>query len=225
MAALDRGWIPRGSLTTNSDIADACQREDSNDFICIIKKDQLESSVRSAVAFILESENASNDTSNKVMSLQGTDFHNKASALVTEYFANNYAAGATCDFGGIAMLMERNRDESGDGDDSIHYYYDKDGYFSYSGHDESSMPQWVLLSSGLALAVIGAMLGFVLAMRYSPSFNQRVRKSKSPALRRLTTSEMNLIRISLNLPKLSDYEEIQTQLKEMEHTQGDPIPF
>ena len=215
MAALDKGWIPRGSLLTNSEIADACKREDSNDYICMLKKDQLESSIRSAVKFIFDKEGVSNDTAKEVLGLEGVGFRDKANQIVTDYFRKYYSTGATCDFGGIAMLVERNRNESDEGGKVYTYYDDEDEYYGYNG-GRYRINLWVLIAIGFGVAFFGGLIGFVFAMRCSPGFNERVRKS--PALKPLTGSEIDLVRASLYLPKRSNYEEIeahgQDRLKE-----------
>ena len=206
MAALDKGWIPRGSLTTNVEIVHACQREDNNEYFCVIKKDQLDSSVRVAVKYILDKTNATNSTADAVLNMTGTEFLNKANDIVTNYVAQYYATGATCDFGGIAMLVETNRTKRNSGSGK-HNYFEDEYYAEYGRHgDGTTIKGWVLILCGVFLALLGGSIGFIFAMNCSPKFNQMVQKS--PAFKPITGSDSDLVRASLNLPKKSHYEEI-----------------
>ena len=209
MAALDKGWIPRGSLSTNKEIERACHREDNNEYFCVIKNGQLDSSIRNAVRYILETDNASNRTIAAVLHLTSPEFLQKANELVTGFFSKYYTEGATCDFGGIAMLVETKRSKPDDFEDQINHYFNDDEYFEEDYLRTMIIRTWVLALSGLGLITLGCLIGFVIAMRSSARFNEMVRKS--PAFKPITSSQSELVRVSLNLPKKSNYEEIQAQ--------------
>lgn len=66
-------------------------------------------------------------------------------------------------------------------------------------------PIWMMAVIGFFVAVIGAILGFVCAMRRNPGFNRRVR---STALFQ-PLSQSSLVRSTCNLPDLQNYEEIK----------------
>jgi hypothetical protein len=229
MAALEKGWIPRGSfksrflpndtrchynshnthpfsplfsLTGDPRIADACMHEDAGDFKCLIKKGQLDSTVQDAVAYVLKVQNLTSTTeSQAALNLTGSALREKADEVVGEYFQKYKRAGATCDFGGVAQLVEESRVISDD--DTVGYTDDE--YYGLVINEGPSMT--VLVIGALAVALASSLLGFVLAMRCSPSFNETVRKSK--LFVPLSTSRNSLVRSSLNLPMLENYDEIQ----------------
>lgn len=66
-------------------------------------------------------------------------------------------------------------------------------------------PLWVLVAGAFLTAVVGAMLGFVIAMRTNKGFNRRVRSTT--LFKPLAKSTNKLIRSSLALDDLG-YEEI-----------------
>ena len=198
MAALERGWIPRGSLRSNMDIDNACRREDSNDYSCILKKNQLESAVKDAIGYIFYVENRT-DADRSILNHTGTKFFDEASAMISDYFDKNRKAGATCDFGGIAQLVETGRNVTG----GKTYYYSDDEYLH---EPDSQLPIWILVIGAVAMAFFGAMIGFVAAMRYSPGFNERVRSYD--VFNPITKSSSSMIRSSLNLPTMDGYDPV-----------------
>jgi hypothetical protein len=61
--------------------------------------------------------------------------------------------------------------------------------------------------SGIGIACLAGLGGFVTAMRFNPRFNERVRKST--LFLPLTKSNNNFLRSSLALPELgNEYEEL-----------------
>uniref|UniRef100_A0A7S2YSP1 Glycoside hydrolase family 5 domain-containing protein n=1 Tax=Entomoneis paludosa TaxID=265537 RepID=A0A7S2YSP1_9STRA len=201
MAALDRGWIPRGSLMSNNDIDLACKREDENDYICVFKKHQLDSAVRDAVHYALEAQNLTSATHTKVFNLTGSAFLQAADDVISDYFEKFHKKGATCDFGGTTQLVERGRNIT---DEEWVYYSDDEYRFESNG---PQIPIWMFALIGLGVALFGAFLGFIVAMRCSPGFNARIRSYA--VLNPITKSHSSMIRSSLNLPALSDYDEIK----------------
>ena len=199
MAALDRGWIPRGNLDDER-VNDACLHEDDADYQCVLKKNQIDKAILGAVRYILKTQNLTNTTEGeKLLSLKGTQLQEAANKEIKSYFEENRRKGATCDFGGVAMLIEENRTLSDD--DAIgltddEYY----GYVVYKGP-----PIWILVAAGTLVAVISAVLGFVLAMRYNKGFNRRVRSTA--IFKPLSSSK--LVRSACNLDDLVQYEEIK----------------
>ena len=205
MAALDRGWIPRGSFVDNPHITNACAHEDVGDFLCVVKKGQLDKSVRDAVAYVLNFQNRTNDPeSQKILNMTGSELHNKANQVLGDYFTKYKSAGATCDFGGVAQLVEQDQKPS---DDDTIFLTDDEYYGVIVKEGPSTI---VLVICGAAVAIVGGLVGFVLAMRYNPRFNERVRKSS--LFLPISSSKNSLIRSSLNLPMLDDYEEIQNAI-------------
>lgn len=124
-AALDRGWIPKGNLH-DSKIYDACRREDDNDFKCVLKRGQLDTNIRGAMTFIFNTNNTFDaPESQTLLNLTGSNLEAAAQGVIGEFFEQNRLNGVTCDFGGIAMLVERNRTITDD--DSLNY--NDDSYF------------------------------------------------------------------------------------------------
>jgi len=207
MAALDRGWIPRGSLQQNDEIDLACKREDENDYVCVFKKYQLASAVKDAVHYALEAQNMTSVEDNKIFNLTGRAFQEAADAVISDYFEKFHRQGATCDFGGTTQLVERGRNTT---DEDFFYYSDDE----YRFESEPSFELWQLALVGVGIALFSALIGFIVAMRCSPKFNARVRSYG--VLNPITKSDSAMIRSTLNLPQLSDYDEIKDAIANAE---------
>ena len=206
MAAIDRGWIPKGSFVNNPHIQNACTREDEGDFLCVVKKGQIDQPVCDAVAYILNFQNLTNTPDGKkILNMTGSDLMNKANEVIGDYFKKYKSAGATCDFGGVAQLVQE--DYTPSDDDTI--FLTDDEYYGVIVREGPSTP--VLVICGIAVAIVGGLVGFILAMRFNPTFNERVRKSS--LFLPLSSSKNSLIRSSLNLPMLDDYDEIQNAIE------------
>ena len=207
MAALDRGWIPRGSFHNDPNIANACAREDDGDYLCVVKKGQIDKAIRDAVAYVLNFQNMTSDPeSQKILNMTGIDLRNNANDVLGSYFRKYRSRGATCDFGGVAQLVEQDRKSS---DDDTVFLTDDEyyGVIVQRGPSTLTLALW-----GIAVLVVGTLAGFILAMRYSPRFNERVRKSK--LFLPISSSKNSLVRSSLNLPSLEDYDEIQASIND-----------
>lgn len=202
MAALDRGWIPRGDFKNSPHILNACSREDVGDFLCVVKKGQKDKTVQDAVAYVLNFENRTDEF--HIVNMTGPGLRSKANEVLGDYFNRYKSAGATCDFGGVAQLIEQ--DQKPSNDDAIFLTDDE-----YYGVIVKEGPSTVMLVvCGVVVASVGGLIGFVLAMRYNPNFNERIRKSS--IFLPLSSSKNSLIRSSLNLPMLEDYDEIQNAI-------------
>lgn len=216
-AALQRGWIPRGSFVVNPHIANACVREDDIDFNCILKKGQLDSSIRDAAAYVFKIRNTTSDPENQaILNMTGTDLRKNVNKVIGEYFQNHKHAGATCDFGGVAMLVSESRTPTDD--DTV--FLTDDEYFGVIVRRGPKL--WQLVLGGVAVAAVSGLVGFIVAMRSNPRFNARVRSSR--LFLPISNSRNSLIRSSLNLPALEDYDEIQDLInREKEHLE--PLRF
>jgi hypothetical protein len=65
----------------------------------------------------------------------------------------------------------------------------------------------MLVLGGIGIATFAGVIGFVMAMRFNPRFNEKVRKST--LFLPLTKSSNNFLRSSLALPELgNEYEEL-----------------
>ena len=107
--ALERGWIPKGNLNDPM-INEACHREDSGEYKCELKSGQLDSNIRGSLEYIYSVQNMTNNSdAQAILKLHGTDLSNAASPIISNFFDQNRRNGVTCDFGGIAVLIERNK--------------------------------------------------------------------------------------------------------------------
>ena len=196
IAALERGWIPNGNLNDIM-ITTACAREDTMDFKCILKRGQLESNIYGAVNYIIEQEHMENSTDlQAILNMTGPDLDNAAGSLITDYFEKNrHQGGATCDFGGIAMLVELNRTITNT--DPLAYQYDE-----YIKYIQRGPALWVLVVGGFGIAISAGLIGFIIAMRRNPTFNRRVRSN--PLFMSVTKSSGTLFRSTLNIPALGE---------------------
>ena len=189
MAALDRGWIPKGNLH-DPEIANACQKEDNGDFNCITKTGQLDKSVRKGMKFALDmiddDDLKRNNFEEKVHSyvddLSGKELLEEADKLFNDYWHEHRTTGITCDFGGVAILVELNRTITGE-DSQEQVVYDTN--------------MWVGITMALVAALIGSTIGFVVAMRSSKKINRTVSQSQMFA----PFSGNSLVRKSLSLNK------------------------
>jgi glucan 1,3-beta-glucosidase len=202
MLAMERGWIPKGNLNEDK-IQSACEREDDGDFKCILKRNVEDIYVRHAVRYILDVNNqTATDFGQQILSLQGEDLDRQASALIGEYFDDQKAAGATCDFGGVAMLVETNRNITDD--DNV--LVTDDEYFGGTITVYRGPGTIALVLIVLGATMIGSILGFVFAMRSSKKFNKHVRESKF--FRPISQTSLRMVRSSLALPEQESYGEL-----------------
>lgn len=206
MEALERGWIPKGPLNINPHVATACIREDTGEYHCILKPGQLDITVAGALGYIYNVEGINDtDEAKAALNLTGPELHRVANKAISDFYDKYHAEGATCDFGGIALLVEQNRTIEGD---ELAQFTDDD-FFGYINEGEEGPPMLLLVVGGVAIAIFAGMVGFIIAMRTNPGFNRRVRSSQMLQPLVTVSSKSDLIRSSLNLPMLQDYETLQ----------------
>jgi len=209
MLALERGWIPTGDLNTEH-ISSACDQEDSGAFTCVLKHDTSTKTLLGALHYIVSEKNRTGtltEDDEAVFNKEGDELLVQGGKMILDYYEAHKIQGATCDFGGIAMLVEENRTITDD--DFLGWGYDDDEYkvIIYEG------PNMWLLGSLLLLAVLlGSVVGFVVAMRVNPKFNKRVRKSVYFAP--ISNTKNANFRKSLALPPIEG-------LRELEHLIND----
>ena len=160
------------------------------------------------MAYVLNVENnTTTEERDAILNATGSDLRDAAQSMIDDYFEKNRHSGATCDFGGVAFLLEENRT-----------LYDDDSYYNtddeYFGLVTQSAPinKVYLVLGGILASLIGALVGFILAMRFSSGFNRRVRSM--PVFEPLAKSKSQILRSSLNLPMLEDYDEISNFVQE-----------
>lgn len=136
--------------------------------------------------------------------MQGADLHAAADEMIRDYFDQNKLAGCTCDFGGIAMLVEE--DAHIDDDDFV------DWDVAYFGRGVKPGPNWWQMGLIIAFGVLfGTAAGFVIGMRYNKGFNRYV--SQSSLGRRVTRSSNDLLKSALSISDLAglDLDEMDQQ--------------
>ena len=205
MLSLQKGWIPKGNLNDDK-IQSACDREDRGEFKCILKRRPPEEYVRNAVAYILESENRTDtEEGQAILEMEGDDLNREADVLIADYFEKNRAMGATCDFGGVAMLVEEDRDIVESDDDSL--WNNDDEYYGETITIYRGPSKLVLVATVIVAALLGSVIGFIVAMRTNKGFNRKVRESVF--FRPLSHSRIPIIRSSLALPEYANYDELE----------------
>jgi len=205
MEAIERGWIPKGPLTSNPGVESACIREDTGEYHCVLKRGELDATILGALGYIYNVEGVlDTEEANATLSLSGPELYDAASVVISDFYDEYYSEGATCDFGGIAMLVEQNYTAT---ESELRHFTDDD-FYGYV-REESGPPLWKLVAGGFLIAFLAGMSGFIVAMRTNPRFNEKIRKST--VLRPIVQvgSKSQLFRSSLNLPMLEDYETLQ----------------
>mmetsp|Transcript_30668 Transcript_30668/g.74066 ORF Transcript_30668/g.74066 Transcript_30668/m.74066 type:complete len:722 (-) Transcript_30668:211-2376(-) len=172
MLALERGWIPKGNLNDER-IINSCDREDTGAFVCQANRDAPEKSIRGGVGYALGEEGKSAEY---IDSLHDDDLYDEADLIFSEFWDARRGQGATCDFGGAAILAEQNKTHSED-------YY-TDDYFNVM--EVQVFPVWKIVLFSVLGALVGGLAGFAIAMKLSPKFNRKVRSSMM--LRPVTSS-------------------------------------
>jgi hypothetical protein len=199
MLALDRGWIPRGNLNDDR-FVNACHKEDLGEFKCYVTRGAPEDTIRGVLKWVLET--GEGKSSAYLDSLSEDELRQEADEVLNEFWQENHLNGVTCDFGGVAFLVEQNRTITDD--DTV---MDDDEYMII----ERGLGPLALAGVIVLCALVGGVVGFVVAMRASKGFNRRVRKSV--LFQPLNRSTM--IRKSLKLDTINeDYEEIPTSSKD-----------
>lgn len=195
LLALERGWIPTGNFN-DPKIQNSCANEDEMAYKCILKRNAPDDGIKKAVHYVLNPNNATeSDEEKSILKLDGKDLRDKAEGLIMAYFDNNKGAGATCDFGGVAMLVEENRTITDDdfvgGDDDEYVRHT----IVYRGP-----AVWQIVLIVAAGLILGTFVGFVVGMRTNKGFNEYVRRSSF--FLPINKSKISLVRSALALDDL-----------------------
>lgn len=105
MEAVDRGWIP---VANDKSISKACQKEESDSgYKCVLKSTQIDRRMMDAVRWIFESEHRTGTPeAQRILALSGEKLRKATEQEVYQYYVQHHKEGGTCDFGGIAMLVD-----------------------------------------------------------------------------------------------------------------------
>lgn len=203
MLALERGWIPKGDLNAEK-ITNACYFEDEGFFKCVLKHDIPDKNILGAITFILSEKNKTGtltDDDKEISKMSGKELQRSAGELIGNYFESHRSKGVTCDFGGIAFLVEENRTITDD--DAL--LFNDDEYqpvIVYSGPDLLTIVLIVLLA-----VIIGSIAGFFIAMHVSKKFNEKIKETKM--FRTLSRSSNPILRKSFALDSFSHPGELE----------------
>ena len=174
LLALQRGWIPKGNLNDER-ILNSCHREDTGAYICESNRDAPADTIKNGIKYAQGEEGKSTKYLDK---LSDDDLYDEADEVFDEFWSSRRASGATCDFGGAAMLKEANKTHDED-------YY-TDDYYNFV--EVSTFPVWKIVTISIIGALIGCAVGFYAAMRLNPKFSRAVRSSQM--LRPVTSSRV-----------------------------------
>ena len=177
LLAVERGWIPKGDLS-DPKIINSCHTEDVGAFVCEANRDAPEDSIKAGMNYALGVKAKDANNTNHIESLHGIDLFHEADIIFSEFWQSHRAQGATCDFGGAAVLKEENKTYAED-------YYTDD---YYNVLEINEFPIWKIVLFSLFGLVSGGLSGFSLAMKLSPKFNRAVRSSVM--LRPVTSSKI-----------------------------------
>ena len=195
LLALERGWIPKGNFN-DPKIQDACRSEDEMAYKCIVKHAMPDANLIKAIDYILGQKNETATYFEKsVVNMEGKELDDAANDMITQYFEENKLAGVTCDFGGVAMLVEENRTITDDD------FVDWD--VAYFGGVTNVGPSWWELTSIISVGIIiGSALGFIIGMRFNKGFNHYFQNTKIG--RRMTESNNTMLKKTLSITDLGD---------------------
>jgi hypothetical protein len=195
LLALERGWIPDGNFN-DPKIQNSCRSEDEMAYKCIIKRDMTDASMLKAVHYILKQKNGTEtEDESFAMDLTGKELHDAANNMIEQYFQEEKGSGVTCDFGGVAMLVEENRTVTDDD------FVDWDVAY-FTGETNNGLNWWELGSIVLFGIGIGTIIGFVIGMRKNKGFHDFVAHTKFG--RRVTRSKSAFLKNTLSLTDLGD---------------------
>ena len=174
----------------------ACHKEDNGEFRCVAKRGQLDESMRNGLRYCL---NVEQKNQTYLDSLHGKQLSDEGDKIFGEFWENHRAEGATCDFGGMATLVELNKTITDD--DAVP---DDDEYSPVYIYTGPSM--WTIFGTTAAALLVGGLVGFVVAMNVNKDFNKSIRQSLFSGTGSL--SRNRLVRSSLALDKFADYDEL-----------------
>mmetsp|Transcript_657 Transcript_657/g.1335 ORF Transcript_657/g.1335 Transcript_657/m.1335 type:complete len:552 (+) Transcript_657:128-1783(+) len=192
LLALERGWIPQGNFH-DLKIQDACRSEDEMAYKCILKRDMPDSSLLKAVKYVLRVKNETATADERsVVELKGNQLFDATNEMISEFFDENKVDGVTCDFGGVAMLVE---EENFVVDDDF-----VDWDVAYFGKQDDG-PSWWQLTFIISIGIVlGSVIGFILGMHFNKGFNKYFQKTQIG--RRVTQSGNQMLKKTLSITDL-----------------------
>lgn len=163
--AVGKGWIPSGSFAT-PEVTTACKREDAGSFYCQLKPYADRKTIEGAMAYC---SSVDGTTVPGLEDLSDAKLRSTGQAIINNFWKAHHLNGATCDFGGIAMLvalLDQSDDEFDDSVEDQTYPPPKDAafYLTYFG-----VP--------FLLGNLVCLLAFIGFMKTNRRFNKAIRNT------------------------------------------------
>jgi glucan 1,3-beta-glucosidase len=111
MLAVQKGWIPSGPSLNVDEVATACEKEDNGQYKCIAKRGMLSSNVINGIRSCVSRDPSVEPQGNNVTQYEDLDDEDLATVaddVFNDFWTKHRLEGVTCDFGGVAQLMELN---------------------------------------------------------------------------------------------------------------------
>jgi hypothetical protein len=211
MLAIELGYIPKGNLNDDS-VVKACDKEDSSEIRCIANRRAPEKNVHAALAYIFSVENVDDADAN----LTGDELYETADTVIDSFWQTHRHEDATCDFGGVGVLVASDINPDEKTDDEI--YGNDDEYFGGGAHLDPM--EIILLADGVGLGTfLLTLVCFISAMRTNKKFNRLVREA--PVFIPIARTQSAMIRKSLMLDH-HEYQEILRDVKEYTNSSSAP---
>jgi glucan 1,3-beta-glucosidase len=108
LLAVQKGWIPSGNSLNTDEVTNACEKEDKGQYQCVAKRGQLRDNVIMQIKVCLSRDPTLGLGSNIALyeALDDEGLNKAADTVFKDFWAKYRLEGFTCDFGGVAQLME-----------------------------------------------------------------------------------------------------------------------
>lgn len=180
---------------------------------CYLKRDIPENNIKESVGYILgQKGNAATDDEKSIMDMSGEELYDNANDLISDYFQKHKLEGGTCDFGGIAVLIEVNKTID---EDFIDWDVAFFGQATYGGPSLSQLCMLVFFG-----ILLGTGAGFIIGMRYNKKFNKMVRQSTFGRRMTMTISDNDMLKKTLSL---TDFEGLDLDELNDEYNESTPL--
>lgn len=109
MLAVQNGWIPSGASLNIDDVSKACEKEDNGQYKCVAKRGMISASLLNGIRSCLSRDPSLEPQGTNISqfeSLNDEDLASAADTVFNDFWTKYRLEGVTCDFGGVAQLME-----------------------------------------------------------------------------------------------------------------------
>jgi glucan 1,3-beta-glucosidase len=102
LASVENGWFPDDIFHYGVEITEACTQEDAGNFQCIARSDVFERTLESGLQYACDNCQSACDCT--PLANSGMSLEDKCNKIFNEFWQAKRGQGATCDFGGAAVL-------------------------------------------------------------------------------------------------------------------------